>query len=93
MSGFRRERTESRTYAVGVSRANAACLHSAAFTFAALALGDDVEFPSIARRRRFVCTQCGSRTVNVMPDWPDFSAPGNGVPPAGHAKLKSNTPS
>jgi hypothetical protein len=45
MFGFRRERTESRTYAVGASRANAACLHSAPFTFAALDLDDDVTFP------------------------------------------------
>jgi hypothetical protein len=48
------------------------------FTFAALALDDDVEFPSIARRRRFICTQCGAKTVNVMPDWGKHNAPGMG---------------
>jgi hypothetical protein len=46
-----------------VTCANAACQHSVPFTFAALDLDDDVEFPSIARRRRFVCTQCGGRTI------------------------------
>jgi hypothetical protein len=51
-----------------VTCANAACLRSTSFTFAALDLDDDVEFPSIARRRRFVCMQCGTKTVNVMPD-------------------------
>jgi len=37
-----------------VTCANAACLHSTPFSFAALDLADDVEFPAIARRRRFV---------------------------------------
>ena len=58
--------------------ANAACQHSVAFTFAALDLGDDVEFPSIARRR-FVCTKCGANTVNVMPDWRKHNASGRVV--------------
>ncbi len=52
-----------------VTCANARCLHSKPFTFTALGLDDDVEFPSIARCRHFVCTQCGARAVNVMPDW------------------------
>jgi hypothetical protein len=51
-----------------VTCANAACQHSAPFTFAALHLEDDAAFPSIARRRRFVCARCGARTVNVSPD-------------------------
>ncbi len=63
-----------------VTCANAACLHSTAFTFAALDLDVVVEFPSIAQRRRFVCTQCGGRAVNVMPDWRKHNAPGKGVP-------------
>lgn len=58
--------------------ANAGCLHSVTFTFAALELDDDVQFPSIARRRRFVCTQRGSRDVNLMPDWRRHKAHGNG---------------
>lgn len=47
---------------------NAACLHSAPFTFAALRLGDDAEFPSIMQRRRFVCARRGGRVVHAMPD-------------------------
>jgi len=50
-----------------VTCANAACLHSMAFTFAALDLADDVRFATIARCRRFVCTECGGRVVNVSP--------------------------
>jgi hypothetical protein len=61
-----------------VTCANAACQHSAPFTFAALYLDDDEPFPSIARRRRFVCTQCGARSVSVMPDWRKLNAPGMG---------------
>ncbi len=61
-----------------VTCANAACLHSAPLSFAALGLDDHVEFPSIARRRRFVCTQCGARTVNIMPDWRAHRAVGRG---------------
>jgi hypothetical protein len=52
-----------------VTCANVACQHSVPFTFAALDLADDVEFPSIVQRLRSVCTQCGARTVSVMPDW------------------------
>jgi hypothetical protein len=52
-----------------VTCANAACLHSAPFTFAALDLDDDVLFPTIVRSRRFICARCGGRAVNVVPDW------------------------
>jgi len=61
-----------------VTCANAACLHSKPFTFAALGLADDVQFPSISRCRRFVCTQCGGKTVNVAPDWRTHRAVGMG---------------
>lgn len=61
-----------------VTCANAACQHSVPFTFAALDLADDVQFPSIVQRRRFVCTQCGARHVNVMPDWRTHNASGMG---------------
>jgi hypothetical protein len=61
-----------------VTCANAACQHSVPFTFAAPGLDDDVEFSSIMRRQRFVCTQCGARTVNVMPDWRKLNARGMG---------------
>jgi hypothetical protein len=59
-----------------VTCANAACQNSTAFTFAALDLDDEVPFPSIARRRQFVCTRCGGWRVNVMPDWRTHNAPG-----------------
>jgi len=61
-----------------VTCANAACQHSTPFTFAALGLPDDLQFPAISQRRRFVCTQCGARTVNAMPDWRKLRAIGMG---------------
>jgi hypothetical protein len=63
-----------------VTCANAACRHSTPFTFAALGLPDELQFPAIAQRRRFVCTRCGARAVNIMPAWRKFNA-GNGVQP------------
>jgi hypothetical protein len=52
-----------------VTCAHATCMHATAFTFDALGLADGVQFPSIVRRRRFVCMRCGSRRVSVSPDW------------------------
>ena len=46
---------------------NPHCLHAAPFTFAALGLPDELPFPTIGRRRRFVCTHCGGRRVSVSP--------------------------
>ncbi len=57
-----------------VTCANAACLHSKPFTFAALGLADDLQFPSIASS----CSQCGAGTVNVSPDWRTHRAVGMG---------------
>ncbi len=61
--------------------ANAACMHATAFNFGALGLADDVPFPSIASCRRFLCTQCGGRAVNVSPDWRTRRAVGMGDGP------------
>ena len=40
--------------------ANAACMHATASSFAALDLAEHVQFPSITRRRHFVCSRCGA---------------------------------
>jgi hypothetical protein len=39
---------------------------------------DRASFPSIADLRRLVCTRCGGRAVNIMPDWRDHKASGIG---------------
>ena len=54
------------------------CFRSGYFTFDALNVGDREEFPTIAARRRFVCSACGGRAVHVMPDWRDHRAAGVG---------------
>jgi hypothetical protein len=61
-----------------VTCANAACQNSKPFTVTALGLPDELQFPSIARCRRFVCSQCGARAANVMPDWRKRNARGMG---------------
>lgn len=52
-----------------VTCSNAACQQSVSLTFASLGIDDNVQFPSIVRRRRVVYTRCGGRTVSFMPDW------------------------
>jgi hypothetical protein len=64
--------------AFSVTCAHAYCLHSASVTFAAAGVEDREPFPSIAERRRFVCTRCGGRAVSIMPDWRDHKASGVG---------------
>ena len=44
-----------------VTCARAFCLHSAFVSFAVAGVEDQAPFPSIAERRRFVCTSCGGR--------------------------------
>jgi len=64
--------------AFNVTCAQANCLHSASVTFATADIGDQTPFPSIAERRRFICTRCGSRAVSIMPDWRNHKASGVG---------------
>jgi hypothetical protein len=61
-----------------VTCAQASCLHSAFVAFAEAGVEDRAPFPSIAERRRFVCTGCGGRAVNIMPDWRGHNASGIG---------------
>jgi hypothetical protein len=39
-------------------------------TFEELRLADEDVIIHVARFRRFVCTRCGSRKVQVRPEWP-----------------------
>lgn len=61
-----------------VTCAKAFCLHSGHVTFALAGIRDGAPFPSITERRSFVCTRCGSRAVNIMPDWSTHNASGVG---------------
>jgi hypothetical protein len=42
--------------------------------FDELRLADDHVIIRVARQRRFVCTSCGSRKVQVRPEWPAHKA-------------------
>jgi hypothetical protein len=55
------------------------CAHSTYLSFDGVGVGDAEEFPSIAGRRRFVCSKCGGRSVHVMPDWRTHRVSGVGV--------------
>ena len=60
------------------------CGHTGRKTFDELGLADDVVFVHIVRDRRFVCSRCRGRRLEVMPDWRDHQAEGKGrrsVPP------------
>jgi hypothetical protein len=52
------------------------CYHEAVKTFEELKLWNDMIFVDVPKYRRFVCTQCGSRKVKVMPIFP----PARGTP-------------
>jgi hypothetical protein len=54
------------------------CLHSSFVSFAVAGVEDQAPFPSIAERRRFVCTSYGGRQVSIMPDWRNHKATGLG---------------
>jgi hypothetical protein len=47
-----------------------------------LHLTDDDVIICVARQRRFVCTCCGSRKVQVRPEWPVHKATGPFYSPA-----------
>jgi hypothetical protein len=46
------------------------CHHQAVTTFEELKFWNDMIFVDVPKYRRFVCTQCGSRNVKVMPIFP-----------------------
>jgi hypothetical protein len=56
------------------------CHRDVALGFDQLGLPDDLPFPEIGARRRFVCSACGSKAVSVTPDWREYRARGMGKP-------------
>jgi hypothetical protein len=50
--------------------ADLVCAHSKEMAFEELRLAEDEVIIHLARRRHFVCTCCGSRKVQVRPEWP-----------------------
>ncbi len=64
-------RRENGIEGVRVSCTGLNCGRMQAMTFDELGLPESTLFPEIARRRRWLCTGCGSREVTCMPNWPD----------------------
>jgi hypothetical protein len=56
--------------------ADLVCAHSKEMAFDELYLTNDAVMVGVAQMRRFVCTRCGSRTVQVRPEWPAHKATG-----------------
>jgi hypothetical protein len=54
--------------------ADLVCSHSRVMTFDELRLADDAVLINVPRVRRFVCTRCGRREVQVRPEWPPNNA-------------------
>ncbi len=49
----------------------ATCHRTTTLLLDQLAALDDVAFPALRRRLRLVCSQCGGRTMHIVPLWPD----------------------
>jgi hypothetical protein len=66
----------------GVTRVSVhcSCGHRGKIALDAIGLPDDLPFSEIGKRKRLVCSKCGSRSFKIMPDWPV----GNGGQGGGH---------
>jgi len=61
-----------------VTCSNPVCLRSTPLSFKAIGLAPETPFPNIARVKRFVCAACGSRRIDVSPDWRGHRGAGMG---------------
>lgn len=59
------------------------CHREARIAFDDLPMPGSTAFPAVRGMFRFRCTKCGSRAVEVRPDWTDLNAPGMGRPVRG----------
>ena len=57
---------------VWVSCTRDGCKRSVALEWDKIGLPDDLPFPEIPARRRFVCSSCGAAAVSVTPDWREY---------------------
>ena len=57
---------------------NPVCLRSTPVSFKAIGLAPETPFPAIAEAHHFVCAACGSRRIDVSPDWREYLAKGMG---------------
>jgi hypothetical protein len=51
---------------------NRACQHYGVVPFEAIEALAGFVFVDLPKTRRFVCSECGAREVQVMPDWPPY---------------------
>ena len=61
---------------VTVSCSEPGCRRLVDLPWSVVGLPEDTPFPRVARLRRFVCSGCGRRSIDVVPDWRAVEAPG-----------------
>ena len=54
------------------------CRHTGTVRWEQLPIAVDTPFPTIKSKLRFRCQACGSRAVDLMPDWSGYRAEGMG---------------
>jgi hypothetical protein len=64
------------------------CPHSRVFSFEELKVPDELPVIHIPRIRRFVCTKCGSRKVQVRSEWPERKSGSTFYSPAFEATIR-----
>lgn len=57
---------------------NSDCGRSATVSWEKIGLPDATPFPSVVKRKRFVCAGCGSTKASAIPDWSGHRASGTG---------------
>ena len=61
-----------------VTRLNHDCDRSGTVRWEQLPLSAETPFPTIKSKLRFRCQACGSRAVDLMPDWSGYRGEGMG---------------
>jgi hypothetical protein len=68
------------------------CAHWGIFSFDELRVPDELPVIHIPRMRRFVCTKCGSRKVQVRSEWPERKSGSTFYSPAFEAAINKEKP-
>lgn len=63
-----------RVQAARVWCSNRACQHYGVVPFETIGAPSGFTFIDLPKTGRFVCRECGTRQVHIMPDWPEYRA-------------------
>jgi hypothetical protein len=62
-----------------VTRRDSHCLQSTPIPFEQIGLAPETLFSAIVRLRQFTCSNCGSKRIDVSPDWREYSSVASAV--------------